>query len=126
MTKKEIAVNPNPQSGGNLEDVIIQSLIEKNGIKICKIDLKKINHVFFDSFIICSGSSKTHVDTLSDFVQRNVRKVTHIHPSYVEGKSNGEWILIDYFNIIVHIFQEETRAFYEIEKLWSDAPIQEF
>ncbi|MDD3645252.1 MAG: RsfS/YbeB/iojap family protein, partial [Bacteroidales bacterium] len=89
MTKKEIAVNPNPQSGGNLEDVIIQSLIEKNGIKICKIDLKKINHVFFDSFIICSGSSKTHVDTLSDFVQRNVRKVTHIHPSYVEGKSNG-------------------------------------
>lgn len=111
---------------GNLEDLIIQSLIEKKGINIVHIDLKKINHVFFDSFIICSGSSKTHVETLSEFLRENVKKTAKIIPSYMEGKSNGEWILVDYFNIIVHIFQEETREYYNIENLWSDAPIQHF
>lgn len=111
---------------GNLEDVIIQSLIEKKGLDIIRIDLKKINHVFFDSFIVCSGTSKTHVDTLCEYVQENVKKTTKIRPTYVEGKSNGEWILLDYFNIIVHIFQEETRDYFNIEKLWNDAPIQQF
>lgn len=111
---------------GNLEDVIIQSLIEKKGLDIIRIDLKKINHVFFDSFIVCSGTSKTHVDTLSEYVLENVKKTTKIRPAYVEGKSNGEWILLDYFNIIVHIFQEETRDYFNIEKLWNDAPIQQF
>lgn len=111
---------------GNLEDVIIQSLLEKKGINIIQIDLKKINHVFFDSFIICSGTSKTHVETLSEYVQENVKKTTKIRPSFIEGRGNGEWILVDYFNIIVHIFQEEIRTYYDIEKLWSDAPLKQF
>ncbi len=111
---------------GNLEDVIIQSLLEKKGVDIMHIDLKKINHVFFDSFIICSGTSKTHVETLSEYVQENVKKTTKIRPSFVEGKGNGEWILVDYFNIIVHIFQEDIRTYYDIEKLWSDAPVKQF
>lgn len=111
---------------GNLEDVIIQSLLEKKGVDIMHIDLKKINHVFFDCFIICSGTSKTHVETLSEYVQENVKKTTKIRPSFVEGKGNGEWILVDYFNIIVHIFQEDIRTYYDIEKLWSDAPVKQF
>jgi ribosome-associated protein len=111
---------------GNLEDVIIQSLLEKKGLNIIQIDLKKINHVFFDSFIICSGTSKTHVETLSEYVQENVKKTTKIRPSFIEGRGNGEWILVDYFNIIVHIFQEEIRTYYDIEKLWSDAPLKQF
>ena len=95
-------------------------------LHIMHIDLKKINHVFFDSFIICSGTSKTHVETLSEYVQENVKKTTKIRPSFVEGKGNGEWILVDYFNIIVHIFQEDIRTYYDIEKLWSDAPVKQF
>lgn len=85
-----------------------------------------MNHVLFDYFIICTGNSKTHVETLSDFTQFNVKSTTGVHPAYVEGRANGEWILLDYFNIIVHIFQPETREFYNIEQLWSDAPIQKF
>lgn len=111
---------------GNIEDLIIQSLIEKKGVNILHIDLKKINHVFFDSFIICTGTSKTHVETLSEYVQENVKKITKTRPSFVEGRGNGEWILLDYFNVIVHVFQEEVRSYYEIEKLWSDAPLQQF
>lgn len=111
---------------GNLEELIIQSLMEKKGEGIVCLNLKKINHVFFDYFIICTGNSKTHVETLSDFVQFNVRKLAGINPSFVEGRENGEWILMDYFNIVVHILQPETRKFYNIEQLWSDAPIQQF
>lgn len=111
---------------GNLEEIIIQALLEKNGQDIVSINLKKINHVLFDYFIICTGTSKTHVETLSDFVQESTKKIADIRPTYVEGTDNGEWVLLDYFNIIVHIFQPETREFYSLEKLWNDADIQRF
>ncbi len=111
---------------GNLEDVIIQSLLEKKAEDLVSIDLKSMNHVLFDTFIICSGNSKTHVETLADFLIANVKQTTKIRPTVKEGTNNGEWILLDYFNIIVHIFQDEAREFYNIEKLWSDAPMQRF
>lgn len=111
---------------GNIEELIIQSLIEKNGTDIININLKKINHVFFDNFIICTGNSKTHVDTLCEFVQETTKRKANIKPTFVEGIENGEWILLDYFNIIVHIFQPEARKFYNLERLWNDAEIQKF
>jgi len=115
-----------PAFQGNLEELIIQSLIEKKGEQIVCIDLKAMHHVLFDYFIICTGNSKPHVETLSDFVQESTKKLAGIRPSYVEGRANGEWILLDYFNIIVHVFQPEIRKFYNIESLWSDAPSQWF
>ncbi len=111
---------------GNLEELIVQSLLEKKAEELVSIDLKSMHHVLFDNFIVCSGNSKTHVETLSDFLIQNVKKNARILPSVVEGKSNGEWILIDYFDIVVHIFQGEAREFYNIEKLWSDAPMQRY
>ena len=123
-TKKATAEIPTFQ--GNLEELIIQSLIEKKGEQIVSIDLKAMHHVLFDYFIICTGNSKPHVETLSDFVQECTKKQARIKPSYVEGRGNGEWILLDYFNIIVHVFQPEIRKFYNIEALWSDAPSQWF
>ncbi|MCL1850183.1 MAG: ribosome silencing factor [Bacteroidetes bacterium] len=115
-----------PAFQGNLEELIIQALIEKKGEQIVCIDLKAMHHVLFDYFIICSGNSKPHVETLSDFVQETTKRQAGIRPSYVEGRANGEWILLDYFNIIVHIFQPEVRQFFNIESLWSDAPCQWF
>lgn len=126
MIKPKKVKKSNTVFTGNLEELIIQSLIEKKGENIVSIDLKKMNHVLFDYFIICTGNSKTHVETLSDFTQFNVKSTSGVRPAYVEGRANGEWILLDYFNIIVHIFQPETREFYNIEQLWSDAPIQKF
>jgi ribosome-associated protein len=111
---------------GKLEELIIQALIEKKGEQIACIDLKTMHHVLFDYFIICSGNSKIHVETLSDFVQEVTKKQAGIRASYVEGRGNGEWILLDYFNVIVHIFQPEVRQFFNIESLWSDAPCQWF
>jgi ribosome-associated protein len=109
---------------GKIEELIIQALIEKQGVDIVSIDLKKINHVFFDYFIICSGNSKPHVETLCDFVQETTKRYANTLPKHVEGTTNGEWILLDYFNVVVHIFQPEAREFYNLESLYNDAEIQ--
>ena len=126
MAKPKKTAKEAPAFQGNLQELIIQSLIEKKGEQIVCIDLKAMHHVLFDYFIICTGNSKPHVETLGDFVQESTKKLAGQHPSYVEGRANGEWVLLDYFNIIVHIFQPEIRQFYNIESLWSDAPHQWF
>lgn len=124
---KKIKVKKDPEPfEGKLEELIIQALMEKKGEDIVCIDMKKINHVFFDYFIVCTGNSKPHVETLCDYVQEMTQRQAGVKPSFVEGTENCEWILLDYFNIIVHIFQPEARQFYNLENLWGDADIQRF
>ena len=110
----------------NIQDVIIQALIEKQGRDIVDIDLKKVGHVFFDDFVICTATSKTHAETLCDYVCELAWKEARQKPHFVEGLENKEWILLDFFNVIVHIFLLEAREFYNLEKLWSDAEIRTF
>lgn len=124
-TKKKVKFEGEPFEG-NIEEVVIQALIEKQGVDIQSINLKKINHVFFDYFIVCTGNSKPHVETLCDYVQEQTQRVANTKPIHVEGLENKEWILLDYFNVLVHIFQPEAREYYNIEALWSDADIQKF
>lgn len=123
--KKKVKYEGEPYQG-NLEELIIQALIEKQGVDIRCINLKKINHVYFDYFIVCSGNSKPHAETLCDFVQYQTKRVADVKPIHVEGLENKEWIILDYFNILVHIFQPEAREYYNIESLWGDADIQKF
>ncbi|MBO7491719.1 MAG: ribosome silencing factor, partial [Bacteroidales bacterium] len=111
---------------GNLEELIIQALIEKQGVDIKCMNLKKVNHAYFDYFIVCTGNSKPHVETLCDFVQETTQRVAGVKPEHVEGLENCEWVLLDYFNILVHIFQPEARDYYKVEALWNDAEIQSF
>lgn len=124
-TRKKVKFEGTPYEG-NIEELIIQALIEKQGVDIQCINLKKINHVYFDYFIVCTGNSKPHVETLCDFVQEQTQRVANTKPIHIEGLENKEWILLDYFNVLVHIFQPEAREFYNIEALWSDADIQKF
>lgn len=124
-TRKKVKFEGAPFEG-NIEELIIQALIEKQGIDIKCINLKKINHVYFDYFIVCSGNSKPHVETLCDFVQEQTQRLANTKPVHVEGLENKEWVLLDYFNVLVHIFQPEAREFYNIEALWNDAEIQTF
>ena len=126
MRQKRKEVDAATSFQGGLEELIIQALLEKKGENVVCIDLRKINHVFFDYFIICTGNSNPHVETLADYVQEISKKEAKIKPSFVEGLNNSEWVLLDYFNIIVHIFQPEARTFYNLEQLWNDAEIQQF
>ncbi len=126
MINRKKIKHEGPAFEGNIEEVIIQALIEKQGIDIQCINLKKINHVLFDYFIVCTGNSKPHVETLCDYVQEQMMRVANTTPVHIEGLENKEWILLDYFNVLVHIFQPEAREYYDIEALWSDADIQKF
>ena len=113
-------------SDGTVEllDSVIKGIFEKNGIDVLKIDLRKLENRISDYFVICNGNSKTQVDSISYSVEETVRKETGEKPFHVEGLENCFWVLIDYGNVIVHIFQEEYRNFYSLESLWADATIE--
>jgi ribosome-associated protein len=103
---------------------VVKGIFEKKGHDVIKIDLRKLENRITDYFIICHGSSTTQVDTICDSVEDTVRKVAGEKPLHVEGLDNCFWVLLDYGNVIVHIFLEEYRSFYSLESLWADASIE--
>jgi ribosome-associated protein len=108
----------------NLTDIIVDALQEKKGHDIVVMDLRTLPHAVCDYFVICSGNSSTQVSALADSVDHLVKKKMGEDAWHTEGYQNAEWILLDYVNVVVHIFQPEARKFYGIEKLWADAPAQ--
>jgi ribosome-associated protein len=107
-----------------LVDYIIEGIFEKNGLNVTKVDLRNLDTRICDFFIICHAGSKTQVDSISYSVEEVVRKGTGEKPIHVEGLENCHWVLVDYGDVIVHIFQEEFRKFYNLESLWADARIE--
>jgi len=103
---------------------VLQGLFEKKGKDVLKIDLRKLESRITDYFIICHGSSVNQIDSLCDSVEDTVRKETGEKPSHIEGLDNCFWVLLDYGNVVVHIFLEEYRQFYSLESLWADAPME--
>jgi len=102
---------------------VVKGIFEKKGYDVLKIDLRNFENRITDYFIICHGNSVTQVDAITTSVEETVRKETGEKPSHVEGLENCFWVLIDYVDVVVHIFQEEYRKFYSLESLWADAGI---
>ncbi len=102
-------------------DTIVEGMQENKAQDIVVLDLRKISNSVCDFFVICSGESSTQVDGISASVQRYTRKQLSEKPWSVEGKTNSEWILMDYVSVVAHIFYKETRSFYDLEDLWADA-----
>jgi ribosome-associated protein len=100
---------------------IVKGIFEKKGQNVLKIDLRKLENRITDYFVICHASSGTQVGAICDSVDDMVRKEAGEKPLHIEGLDNCFWVLLDYGNIIVHIFLEEYRSFYSLESLWSDA-----
>ncbi len=111
-------VNDNPDF---VMEQVVAAMLEKKGHNVVSLDLSEIPNAVTKYFVICHGSSKTQVDAIYDFVLEHVKKECGINPYRKEGYQNAEWILIDYIDVVVHIFKEETRAFYGLEELWGDA-----
>ncbi len=107
----------------NLIAVIIKQIDEVKGEDIKLLDLREIENTVCDYFIICSGSSNTQVRAISNSIQKLVSKNLKDKPWHIEGEMNSEWILMDYVNVVVHIFQRQIREFYDLESLWGDAKI---
>lgn len=109
-------------SSNELISNIIAGIEKVKGTDITLMDLRGIENSVCDYFILCNGSSNTQVNAIAGSVQRVVSQADgHIKPWHVEGESNAEWILIDYVDVVVHIFQKRIREHYDIEGLWGDA-----
>jgi ribosome-associated protein len=109
-----------------LVEQIVGGLQEKKGKDIVTLDLRKIDNAVSDYFVVASGDSNTHVEALAGSVEEFVRKTSKDKPWHVEGTSNAEWVLMDYVNVVVHIFQRDPRELYNIEGLWADAITKEY
>jgi ribosome-associated protein len=118
MIKKQV-------SSDDLISVIIQGIEEVKGENIQLLDLRDIENTVCDYFIICSGGSNTQVKAIAGSVQKLVSKQVKDKPWHIEGENNAEWILMDYVNVAVHVFQKQIRDYYDIESLWGDAKITE-
>ena len=104
-----------------LTDAIVEGMQENKAKDIVVLDLREIESAVCDFFVICTGESSTQVDGIRNSVVRHTRKVLSEKPWAIEGQSNSEWILMDYVSVVAHVFYHETRAFYDLEDLWSDA-----
>ena len=91
----------------------------KKAFDILILDIRRLTYIA-DYFVICSGSNTTQVSAISDWVGQTLAK-TGVHPSHIEGQTESGWVLMDYGDFVVHIFDEQTRAYYALEKLWGDA-----
>jgi ribosome-associated protein len=109
-----------------LVDEIVNGLLEKKGKNIVTLDLREIDNAVTDFYVVCSGDSNTQVNALAGSVEEEVKKALKDRPWHVEGTSNGEWVLMDYINVVVHIFLRGQREHYNIEGLWADAIVKEF
>ena len=102
-------------------EAIVEGMKENKANDIVVLDLRHLESAVCDYFVLCSGDSTTHVDGISNAVTKFVRKSIQEKPWHIEGKTNSDWILVDYINVVGHVFYKDSRGFYDIEELWSDA-----
>ena len=110
-------------SSEELCKLVVKGMQEKKAVDIVVMDLRDIKNAISDYFVICSGTSDTQIDAIADSVEEEVFKASKVNPWHEEGKMNREWILLDYVDVVVHVFNKERRVFYDLEQLWGDAEI---
>lgn len=121
MEKIKVKKRSTVSEENELKDLIVELIQEKKGKDIISLNLSKIPEAITDYFIICHGDSTTQTRAIIDFLESEIKKRKNIKPLHLEGKSNGEWCLIDFADVIVHVFLKEKREFYQLEDLWNDA-----
>lgn len=109
-----------------LTNLIVDCIQDIKGQNIVKLDLREVEDAPTDFFIICEGESTTQISAIANNIHKRLKEEVDLHPSHREGLESARWVLVDYFDIVVHVFYPETREFYDIEDLWSDASITEY
>jgi ribosome-associated protein len=108
-----------------LSEIIVEGMKEKKAQDIVVMDLREIKNAIADFFVICSGTSETQLDAISDSIEEFVYKYAHQETWHKEGKENKEWILLDFVDVVANVFKKQTREFYSLEQLWGDAKLTE-
>ena len=106
-----------------LSSTIVKGMQEKKAVDIVLMDLRKVKNAVADFFVVCSGNSDKQLDAIADSIDEQVYKDLSENPWHIEGKNNKEWMILDYTNVVAHIFRKDKRNFYALEKLWGDAEI---
>lgn len=109
------------------EDIVgkvIEALEDNKAHEIVKIDLRKIENCFCSFFVICHGTSGTHIASLADAVEEKVKEDLHKSPFHIEGMNAAQWVIVDYGDVVVHVFDKEMRDFYQLEDFWGDGIIE--
>jgi ribosome-associated protein len=122
MAKRKKA---NADHSEELSQLIVKGMQEKKASDIVVMDLRKVKNAVADFFILCSGNSDKQLDAITESIDQEVYKATKENPWHTEGKSNKEWMLLDYINVVAHVFRKDRREFFALEKLWGDAEITE-
>jgi ribosome-associated protein len=108
-----------------LSSVIVKGMREKKASDIVVIDLRRLKNAVADFYVICSGNSIKQLDAIADAIDEEVYKELNENPWHIEGKNNKEWMLLDYIDVVAHVFRKDRREFYALERLWGDADITE-
>jgi ribosome-associated protein len=103
-----------------LVDAVVEGIQDKKGVNITVLDLTTLENTIASFFVICDGDSNVHVDAIADSVEDYVRINLKDKPFHIEGRENAQWILLDYMDVVVHVFQRPIRQFYNLETLWAD------
>lgn len=106
--------------------LIIDSIQDIKGKNISLLDLRHLDDAPTDFFIVCSGESTVQVKGIAGNIQARLKKEADTLPSHIEGTDTSVWVLVDYFVTVVHVFYPETREFYQLEELWSDAKVTKY
>lgn len=114
---------PVRQDSDKLAEVVVRGMQEKKALDIVVMNLKELKNAVADYFIVCSASSDTQIDAIARSVEEEVEKLTGQNPWQTEGRMNREWVLLDYVDVVVHVFLRDRRQFYALEELWGDAEI---
>jgi len=105
--------------------LIVNAIQEKKGHQIVTINLSEVENSICEYFIICHGESVTQVGAIVECIERKLKEEGRTRAHHVEGLQNSQWVLMDYFDILVHVFQKEYRSFYKLEELWADGKVTE-
>lgn len=120
VTGKKVIKSQVVESARELVNAVVEGIQEKKGVNITVLDLTSVENTISSFFVICDGDSNVHVDAISDSIEEYVRKKVDEKPYHIEGRENAQWILLDYFDVVVHVFQRSARSFYNLESLWAD------
>jgi ribosome-associated protein len=120
-TKKKTPIAKTDVALEKLHEIIIDAMQDRKALNIVSLDLRTIEDAVADYFIICTGEASTQIKAIADNVEIEVRKKLKEKPWHTEGMQNLEWVIADYVNIVIHVFNKDAREFYKLEDLWSDA-----
>lgn len=124
MTRSSAAIkNKTKNAVDLLTESVVRGMQEKKAKDIVILDLRGINGAVSDVFVVCHGDSTTQVDSIARSIEEIVEQECSESPQYTEGRSNSQWVLIDYIGVVAHIFLKDQRDFYGLENLWGDAQI---